>query len=271
MKCIVYLLISIWFAVAAAQAQVFGAWRADELQLPEATATNAVETILQNNGSVREIRVPHSMVLPLIELPSPGINGKTLIYSADLRTELDGRTYLEMLVTLDGQTYFSRGLHDALEGSSPWKTLQTPFYFQDDRQPDDIRLNLVVEGSGTLWVRDIKVSVPEASWMNIPSIGGILGGALGVLLGLFGALAGILVPRAKAKGFMMTLHAVLFLLCLGLLIAGFAAWQQNQVYTLWYAFLLSGLIGILVLGILFPVLRKGYRAAELNKSIMEDV
>ncbi|MGB5986103.1 MAG: hypothetical protein WBG37_12435 [Desulfobacterales bacterium] len=78
-----------------------------------------------------------------------------LIYRAKVRSDLKGTVFLEMWAHLDGGQYFSKGINDALEGTSDWKTLATPFMFQKGQNPDKITLNLVINGTGTVWVDEI--------------------------------------------------------------------------------------------------------------------
>jgi hypothetical protein len=53
--------------------------------------------------------------------------------------------------------FFSRGLDHVLTGSTDWASFETPFLLKKGEAPDLIRLNLVVEGSGRVWIRDIEL------------------------------------------------------------------------------------------------------------------
>jgi hypothetical protein len=84
------------------------------------------------------------------------------IYRAQLKAaKLKGKAYLEMLVHLPGEPddreYFSRGLANPISGTTDWASYETPFFFEKGQRPDRIRLNLVIEGSGTVWIRDIEL------------------------------------------------------------------------------------------------------------------
>ena len=63
-----------------------------------------------------------------------------------------------MWTHVGGGQYFSRGLNDPIQGTSDWKTLQTPFLFQKGQNPDKITLNIVINGRGTVWVDDVVLS-----------------------------------------------------------------------------------------------------------------
>ena len=109
-------------------------------------------------GSIR-IEAQQSMTVPLFEVTDVNIDNATLIYQASLQSEkLDGRAFLEMWVRIPGKgEFFSRGLDRSVTGTMSWMTVATPFFLQDGQKPDLIRLNLVVEGKGRVWVDDIHL------------------------------------------------------------------------------------------------------------------
>ena len=96
----------------------------------------------------------------LCELPHPEVEQCTLTYRARLKTEgLVGRAYLEMCCQVPGWgEFFSRGLNDTLSGSTDWATCQTPFFLKAGEKPDLIRLNLVVEGQGKVFIRYVQLT-----------------------------------------------------------------------------------------------------------------
>jgi hypothetical protein len=96
----------------------------------------------------------------LFEVPNPGVENCTVMYRAKLKSEgLVGRAYLEMWCQLPGQgEAFSRSLDNTISGSTDWATCQTPFFLKARERPDLIRLNLVVEGPGKVFIKDIEVT-----------------------------------------------------------------------------------------------------------------
>ena len=86
------------------------------------------------------------------------IENAQLIYTAMVKSELDGSAYLEMWAHVGGQQYFSRGINDMVIGKSDWKTIQTPFIFQKGQRPEKVILNLVINGIGTVWIDEIILS-----------------------------------------------------------------------------------------------------------------
>ncbi len=53
--------------------------------------------------------------------------------------------------------FFSRNPQAAASGTSNWTSISTPFFLKRGENPDNIRLNLVVEGKGTVWIDDIRL------------------------------------------------------------------------------------------------------------------
>jgi len=99
------------------------------------------------------------ITVPLFEITDVGVENATLIYQASLQSEnLDGKAFLEMWVRLPGKgEFFSRGLDHPITGTMSWMTVATPFFLQAGQMPDLIRLNLVVQGKGRVWIDDVHL------------------------------------------------------------------------------------------------------------------
>lgn len=54
--------------------------------------------------------------------------------------------------------FFSRALHSQISGTSDWSTHEAPFFLEADQEPTRAKLNVVVEGTGTVWVDGIRLS-----------------------------------------------------------------------------------------------------------------
>ena len=95
--------------------------------------------------------------------------------------------------------------------------------------------------------------------------GAIVGGGGGTLGGLLGALCGVWSPQGKGRRFI--LGAMIFFIAIGVLFAvtGIVALLTGQPYAIWYPLLLTGIIFSVVVGSLFPVVRKNYKDAENRK------
>ena len=95
----------------------------------------------------------------LFEVAEPGVDDCTLFYRAMLKTEnLAGRAYLEMWCRMpSGGEYFSKGLMNPVSGTTDWATCETPFFLKKGERPDLVKLNVVVEGHGTLWIKNVEL------------------------------------------------------------------------------------------------------------------
>jgi hypothetical protein len=110
------------------------------------------------NGSLM-ISANRPATIHLFETGDIDVENARLIYQAKLRTEgVEGKAYLEMWCQFAGKgEFFSRNLDSPLSGSTNWSTQETPFFLQKGENPDNVKLNLVIEGKGTVWVDDIHL------------------------------------------------------------------------------------------------------------------
>lgn len=114
-------------------------------------------TKINGSGSVRiETLWPTSICLA--EVAGLEIDEAKLVYQAQVKSQLsEGVAYLEMWCHVGGGRYFSRGKDSAVQGSSDWTPLETPFFLQKGQTVEKVTLNLVIEGIGTVWVDDASL------------------------------------------------------------------------------------------------------------------
>ena len=78
-----------------------------------------------------------------------------------IATGTDGELYVSWTRPFSkpytGEIRFSRSLDRPISGSVDWSTLETPFFLQKGQRPERIKLNVVVDGRGTLWIDDITL------------------------------------------------------------------------------------------------------------------
>ena len=96
----------------------------------------------------------------LEEVSGLRVENAKLMHTAKVKAQLEpgGTAFLELWAHVGGGQYFSRGMNDAVNGTSNWRTIQTPFIFQKGQNPDKLTLNLVINGKGAVWVDDIVLS-----------------------------------------------------------------------------------------------------------------
>jgi hypothetical protein len=116
------------------------------------------EVSSDGNGSLK-ILATEPTVVRLYELGDIDVENARLIYQAKVRTEgMEGQVYLEMWCHFPGKgEFFSRGLQTPLSGTTNWTSEETPFFLKEGENPDNVKLNLVVNGKGTAWIDDIRV------------------------------------------------------------------------------------------------------------------
>ena len=100
-----------------------------------------------------------AQTIRLFEVEKPDVEQCMVTYRAKLKTEsLTGDAYLEMWCRFPGKgEYFSRGLEHTVTGSNGWASYETPFFLKKGEKPDLIKLNLVVKGTGKVWVKDVEL------------------------------------------------------------------------------------------------------------------
>lgn len=130
---------------------------ADELITRSGVASDAAVTS-DGHGAAR-IETTGPTTVRVAEIEMPPVEDTRLTYRARLRTEgLEGRAYLEMWCAFPGLgEYFSRALQDPISGSVDWVTQETPFFLEAGQRPSRVKLNLVIEGRGTVWLDDVTL------------------------------------------------------------------------------------------------------------------
>jgi hypothetical protein len=110
------------------------------------------------HGSLR-LTATEPTTFRLYETGDLDVENSRLIYQARIRTDgVDGEVYLEMWCHFAGKgEFFSRALHAPVTGTVDWTTQETPFFLRKGENPDNVRLNLVVNGTGTAWIDDIHL------------------------------------------------------------------------------------------------------------------
>ncbi|MDB9312041.1 hypothetical protein PN462_02930 [Spirulina sp. CS-785/01] len=120
------------------------------------------DTSYDNNGALK-ITAEQPMTVPLYETGDLEIENTRIFYQARLKTQaVQGKVYLEMLCHFPEKgEYFSRALDSPVTNTQDWTTQETPFILRTGENPDNIKLNVVIEGTGTVWVDDIHLTMQE--------------------------------------------------------------------------------------------------------------
>ena len=99
------------------------------------------------------------ITIRLFETGPLEVENARLTYQARLRSEgLEGTAYLEMWCRFPGLgEFFSRGLDRPLTWTTDWTSVETPFFLEKGQKPDNVSLNLVIKGKGTVWIDDLRL------------------------------------------------------------------------------------------------------------------
>lgn len=109
-------------------------------------------------GSLR-INAAEPTTVRLFEVRDIDVENARLTYQARVRAkDLRGQAYLEMWCHFPGKgEFFSRGLQNPVSGTMDWITAETPFFLKKGEKPDIVKLNLVINGAGTVWIDEIRL------------------------------------------------------------------------------------------------------------------
>jgi hypothetical protein len=143
----------------------FGMAYAEELKKLSLDDTSAIGPTIQIDPKVKvegagsiKIMTRWPTTICLGEVTNLDIEDATLIYSAKVKSDLDGIAFLEMWAHIGEGKYFSKEMNDVVGQKTDWKTIRTPFRFQKGQKPDKVTLNLIINGQGTVWIDDIVLS-----------------------------------------------------------------------------------------------------------------
>jgi hypothetical protein len=111
-------------------------------------------------GSVK-VTADGPVTVRLFEMGDIDVEFANLSYRAMVRSEgLEGAAYIEMWCSFgELGEYFSRAVQTPAVGDSDWAAQETAFILQAGQNPDNVKLNLVVDGAGSVWIDDITVLV----------------------------------------------------------------------------------------------------------------
>lgn len=104
-----------------------------------------------------------------------------------------------------------------------------------------------------------------------PWMGGFIGAAFGIFGGLYGTIIGVCAPRGLAKGLCYGLHFGGLLAGVAMILTAVAALSTGQPWPIWFAFLLPGILALVILGPLTPILKIRFREAEERRMSAGDL
>ncbi len=129
---------------------------ADEADLEEVEIDRE---IFADGSESLKITTDSPLVIQLANTGDIDVEDALLIYSAKIKTQdLKGKVYLEMWCSFKGKgQFFSKAVENAITGTTDWTVQEAPFFLKKGENPDDIKLNLVISGKGTVWLDQIEL------------------------------------------------------------------------------------------------------------------
>ena len=210
---------------------------------------------------------------PLAVIDHPPVDGAGYSIWGKIRyTDVQGAGYLEMWSVFPGGRYFSRtkdteGPVARISGNSDWRIFEIPFRLRDGVPPSRLEVNLILPGTGTVWIDALQlVGYPSerSGWWSARA-GGIIGGVGGSVIGMLGALLGTLTARRRGRGFVLGAMLTLTVIGAGLTLVGGVAVITKQPYAVYFPLLLAGAIMAVVFGNGRRTARRAFEDAELRK------
>lgn len=122
------------------------------------------EITTDNNGSLL-INTDKAIKVELFEIDKEDFKNKRLTYKAQIRSEdltgtedLRGISYIELIASFpDGEELISRGPRVPVSGTTDWRPAETVLYIDKGNAPENVKLNLIVEGQGKVWLDAVKL------------------------------------------------------------------------------------------------------------------
>jgi hypothetical protein len=208
---------------------------------------------------------------PIIAVLKPSMPSHRYVLKGRVKFEgVEGHAYLELLsVFAEKKVYYTRTLAESgvlgkFVGTSDWREVELPFASDPGLLPEQINVNVVLSGKGTIYVAPLTVAAlpDDGSWWN-PRISGILGGGIGGSFAVIGAIVGLLAAFGAARGLVLKISVALLLVGLASLgLAGYAVSLGQPTHVVFPLFLIGG-VGTVVFAFCLRIL---FRSGSAKRS-----
>lgn len=115
---------------------------------------------LQEEAVRVETGWPVTINMATVDMRNLHLDQTTLTFSADMKGDFTGNAYLEMWLHVPGGTggnFHRLSLERPMQGKSPWSRFQTSFSLAKGQVADVAYLNLVINGRGKVWFRNVSL------------------------------------------------------------------------------------------------------------------
>ncbi len=145
---------------ATAQTAILGTFTCDDPKQVKTTISHDATTTQDGNGSLKVEAVQGALVTIADQQGLAVKKDHTLWCTLKVKCAgVKQKAYLEMWCEVgEGQRAFSKGLGQALQGDSDWKVIRLPMMVNGDYTVRRALVNVVIEGTGTVWVDEVQFS-----------------------------------------------------------------------------------------------------------------
>ncbi|QIF00691.1 hypothetical protein [Roseimicrobium sp. ORNL1] len=134
-----------------------GSFPCNDLSQVKTLVTVDKSVTADGNGSLK-VAAAQNAVITIADQKNLRVEkGETLWCILKVKCEgVSQRAFLEMWCEVaEGKRAFSKGLNQAMQGSAEWYEIRLPMMVNDDFTVNRALVNVVIEGSGTVWVDQI--------------------------------------------------------------------------------------------------------------------
>ncbi len=212
---------------------------------------------------------------PIIAVAKPSMPSHRYVLKGRVKFEgVEGHGYLELLsVFAEKKIFYTRTLADTgtlakFVGSSDWRDVELPFTSDPGVFPDQINVNVVLTGKGTVHVAPFTIAAlpDDGAWWS-HRLSGILGGGVGGAFGVIGAIVGLLAAFGAARGFVLKVSLVLLLVGLASLgLGGYAVSLGQPQHVVFPLFLIGG-VGTVVFGMCLRIRHRNLPSAKRAREL----
>lgn len=194
---------------------------------------------------------PTAQTFRIASIESPGVTNPTYAIMGEVRyAGVSGNAYLRMDNYFpDGGPYFYKGLDSRgvgkITGDSDWRSFSLPFFcmgqdgVDSGNRPTKIELSLLMPGSGTVYLRNVRLSQFASGVSPFTMTGqwwtgrqaGLVGGVGGGVIGCFGGLIGGLVGTGRGRRFVIASMIGMIVVGVVALLLGVVAFGCSQPFS----------------------------------------
>jgi hypothetical protein len=106
------------------------------------------------------VKASEKRAVRLLELENPELEDVLITCTAQAKCiGIWGRAYLELFCSVPGEGDFTaRDWDHAVHATQDWTPVRVEYRLEDGQRPDRLRLSLVINSAGSVWLDDIRIT-----------------------------------------------------------------------------------------------------------------